>query len=238
MEIIQNEDILVLIVDDNKSNLQIIAQVLHKAGYQVMMATDGENALHLASEKTPDAVLLDIMMPGMDGFEVCRRLKKMERFARVPIIFLTARDEDTNIETGFELGGADYISKPFHEQILLTRLHAHVERGYYLDHLYRSNQVLLEKNQALQEMKDELELKNRQLELQIQKNLQLLATVNDQVRNPLSIAISLIDQTENPDNEIIISELKRIDGVIDKLDRESVNSEKVRDYLIKYHDCS
>lgn len=238
MEIIQNEDILVLIVDDNKSNLQIIAQVLHKAGYQVMMATDGESALHLASEKKPDAVLLDIMMPGLDGFDVCKRLRQMDMLARVPIIFLSAKDADTNIERGFELGGTDYISKPFHEQILLTRLHAHVERGYYLDHMVRTNQILLEKKQSLRDMNEELKLINRQLDLQIQKNLQLLATVNDQVRNPLAVAISLIDRSGHPDSEVIIRELKRIDTVIDNLDRESVNSEKIRDYLKKHLDCS
>lgn len=237
MEYIKNEDILVLIVDDNKNNLQIIAQVLHKAGYQVMMSTDGPHALELACEKTPDAILLDIMMPDMDGFEVCRRLRLMDTISQVPILFLSAKDEDANIENGLEIGGTDYITKPFHERVLLARLKAHVERGYLLRNLTTSNQILQEKNHTLVEMKKELERMNRQLDLQIQNNLHLLATVNDQVRNPLAVAISLIDMNKFANGETIIQELKRIDTVIDTLDRGMIESDKIRDYIKRYQDC-
>ncbi|HOW04103.1 response regulator [Methanospirillum hungatei] len=130
MEYIRNEDVLVLIVDDNKDNLYIIAEVLHRSGSQVMTSTDGPHALELAQERPPDIILLDIMMPGMDGFEVCRRLRMMDAIKSVPVIFLSAKDKDTNIETGLEAGGTDYITKPFHETILLARIRAHVERGY------------------------------------------------------------------------------------------------------------
>jgi DNA-binding response OmpR family regulator len=237
MENIRNEDITVLIVDDNKSNLQIIAQVLHRSGYQVMMTTDGPHALELVQEKVPDAILLDIMMPGWDGFEVCRRLRLIRTISHVPIIFLSAKDEDTNIETGFEAGGTDYITKPFHEKILLARIRAHVERGYYLKNLEESNQVLRDKTHQLIEMKKNLEQLNRQLDQQIQKNLHFLAAINDQVRNPLAVAITLLDQCCHPHNEMIIEELRRIDAVIDNLDRGVIESEKVREYLRKYQNC-
>ena len=140
MEYIRNEDIRVLIVDDNKSNLQIIAQVLHKAGYQVIMTRDGPHAIEVAKENPPDIILLDIMMPGMDGFEACRILRTMEQTSLIPIIFLSAKDEDTNIETGFEVGGTDYITKPFHERILIARIRTHVERSYYLRNIQFSNE--------------------------------------------------------------------------------------------------
>lgn len=237
MENIRNEDVLVLIVDDNKNNLYIIAEVLHRSGYQVVTSTDGPHALELAQERLPDVILLDIMMPGMDGFEVCRQLRMIDAIQYVPVIFLSARDEDTNIETGLEAGGTDYITKPFHETILLARLRAHVERGYYMKNLDISNQVLREKTNDLIEMKKDLEKLNRQLDLQIQKNLHLLAAINDQIRNPLSVAITLLDMNTNPNNDMIIQELKRIDAVIDNLDRGVVESEKVRDYLRKYQNC-
>jgi len=237
MEYIRNEDILVLIVDDNKSNLQIIAQVLHRAGYQVMMTTDGPHALELVTTKPPDLILLDIMMPVMDGFEVCRRMRMLKPVSHVPIIFLSAKDEDTNIETGFDAGGTDYITKPFHERILLARVHAHIERGYYLKNLQVSNQVLREKTNTLIGMKNDLEQINRQLDLQIQKNLHILAAVNDQIRNPLAVALSLLEMTGHPNEFLIVQELKRIDAVIDNLDRGVIESDIIRDYLKKYLDC-
>jgi CheY-like chemotaxis protein len=83
MEYIRNEDVLVLIVDDNKDNLYIIAEVLHRSGSQVVTSTDGPHALELAQERPPDIILLDIMMPGMDGFEVCRRLRMMDAIKSV-----------------------------------------------------------------------------------------------------------------------------------------------------------
>lgn len=236
METIRIDEIQVLIVDDNRNNLQIIAHVLQKAGYQVITATEGQKALELAKEKSPDAVLLDIMMPRMDGFEVCQKMRMIEHIKQIPIIFLSAKDEDTDIEAGFEMGGTDYIIKPFHERILLARLQAHIERGYYSRHLYRSNQVLREQNHTLIQLQGELENLNRKLDLQIQKNLHLLSTINDKVRNPLAVAISLIDMSGVPEGEIIIKELKRIDDVIDNLDRNIVESDRVHETMRKYQD--
>ena len=92
MEYIRNEDVLVLIVDDNKDNLYIIAEVLHRSGSQVMTSTDGPHALELAPERPPDIILLDIMMPRMDGLEVCRRLRMLAAVKHVPVIFLSAKD--------------------------------------------------------------------------------------------------------------------------------------------------
>ena len=238
MEYIRNEDIRVLIVDDNKSNLQIIAQVLHKAGYQVIMTRDGPHAIEVAKENPPDIILLDIMMPGMDGFEACRILRTMEQTSLIPIIFLSAKDEDTNIETGFEVGGTDYITKPFHERILIARIRTHVERSYYYRNIQFSNEILREKTESLIEIKKDLELKNRQLDMQIQKNLHLLATVNDQIRNPLAVALSLLDMDTHSKSESIIKELYRIDAVIQNLEKGMIESDKIRDYLKKYLECN
>jgi len=112
--------ITVLIVDDNENNLQIAAKVVSGAGFQVMLAPDGQSALELIEEEIPDAILLDIMMPHMDGLEVCRRLKKKTGCEDIPIIFLTALGEEDRIEEGLSIGGVDYVTKPFSERVLLA----------------------------------------------------------------------------------------------------------------------
>ncbi|NLV27607.1 MAG: response regulator [Methanomicrobiales archaeon] len=238
MEYIRNEEIQVLIVDDNKNNLEIIAHVLRKAGFQVMMASDGPLAIELTKETPPDIILLDIMMPGMDGFEVCKILRKMDKTSTVPIIFLSAKDEDSNIETGFEVGGTDYITKPFHERILIARVRIHIENGFYLRNLQHSNDILREKTELLIEVKKNLEKKNRQLDLQIQQNLHLLATVNDEIRNPLTVALSLLDMDKHAKSEMIVQELYKIDNVINNLERGVLESDKIREYLKKYLECN
>lgn len=214
----------ILIVDDNDNNLQIAAQIIHKAGYQVILSSDGPHALELAREELPDAILLDIMMPGMDGLEVCRHLKASPSLCEIPVIFLTAKDEEISVEEGLGIGGIDFVVKPVSERILLARLRSHLERSLYFRQLEQMNQKLEETNQRL--------------DAQIQKNLGILATINDQVRNPLSIAITLIEMSECEHGDEIIGHLNRIDSVIDDLDQGFIQSEKVLAYLKKHHGIS
>lgn len=117
----------ILIVDDNKKNLQVLGSVLHENQYRVAMAKDGPSALRLVKKKNPDLIILDIMMPDMDGFEVCERLKEDPETKGIPIIFLTAKTELEDIVQGFTLGGVDYITKPFKREELLVRVQNHVE---------------------------------------------------------------------------------------------------------------
>jgi len=210
----QDEEIVVLIVDDNENNLQITAQVIHNAGYQVLLASNGVHALELATEEYPDIILLDIMMPGMDGLEVCRRLQSDENLCNIPVIFLSAMDEDESIETGLEIGGSDYVTKPFSEKVLLARLKSHIDKSRYQRRLVTLNQTLDE---------------------QIQKNILMLAAINDQIRNPLTIAVAMIEMSEIENGSSIIEALKRIDAVIDQIDKGFIESDKIREYLRKHH---
>jgi len=116
----------VLIVDDLPRNLQVLALLLDKAGYRVSMALGGAQALAMIAQDLPDLVLLDVMMPDMDGLEVCRRLKADPTTADVPVIFLTARAELQDLEEGFRIGAVDYVTKPFRGGELLARVGAHV----------------------------------------------------------------------------------------------------------------
>jgi len=117
----------VLIVDDTPENIQVLMETL-KDQYTIVAAINGEKALKMAvAEPRPDLILLDIMMPGMDGYEVCRRLKADEQVQHIPIIFVTAKTEVEDETLGFELGAMDYIAKPFSISVVKARVKAHLE---------------------------------------------------------------------------------------------------------------
>jgi two-component system, sensor histidine kinase and response regulator len=117
----------ILVVDDNKRNLQVVGNILHDEKYKVAMAINGLTALKLAAQLKPDLVLLDIMMPEMDGYEVCKKLKENPETKDIPVIFLTAKVETDDIVEGFNLGGVDYITKPFKQKELLVRIKTHLD---------------------------------------------------------------------------------------------------------------
>jgi len=118
----------ILVVDDNPKNIQVIGTLLREADYEVGFATDGQQALDLLQANTDyDLVLLDIKMPVLDGYETCRLMKKDVRLKEIPVIFLSASRDTENIVTGFDIGGVDYLTKPFNSKELLARVHTHVQ---------------------------------------------------------------------------------------------------------------
>jgi len=129
----------ILVVDDTPANIQALAGTLKEKGYQISVATNGRQALEVIDRVRPDLILLDVMMPEMDGFETCRRIKASTAWREIPIIFLTAKTETADIVKGFELGAVDYVAKPFNAHELLARVKTHLT----LDHLHRENQRLL-----------------------------------------------------------------------------------------------
>lgn len=116
----------ILVVDDEKSISKIIAYNLQKEGYEVLCADDGEAGLELALNEKPDLILLDIMMPKMDGYEVCRKVRQV---SNVPIIMLTARADEIDKVNGLEIGADDYVTKPFGNRELIARVKAHLRRS-------------------------------------------------------------------------------------------------------------
>jgi putative two-component system response regulator len=121
----------ILIVDDTPANLQMLREVLHH--YRSRVANNGTIAIRLARSSPPDLVLLDVMMPGMDGFEVCRRLRADPATAEVPVIFITSLGDVRNETLGFEVGGVDYITKPFNARVVRARVHTHIELKHTRD---------------------------------------------------------------------------------------------------------
>jgi DNA-binding NtrC family response regulator len=160
----------ILIVDDVPANLDVLRRALEEAGYKILVAPTGELALQITAEVRPALILLDVLMPGMDGFEVCRRLKATPATQEIPVVFLTARAETERIIEGFEAGGVDYIVKPFQKEEVLARVRTHLEKA-------RLFQQLVEKNRALEEEM----ARRRQLARE---------------RNHLSERLSLVSQSE------------------------------------------
>ena len=155
----------VLIVDDTPANIDVLDLFLEKQGYKISIAQSGESALDLADRISPDLILLDVMMPGIDGFETCRRLKLNDKNKDIPIIFITARNEPADIIKGFSLGGVDYITKPFSQEEVCARVHLHLKLKMLMADLETKNQKLATLN----------DLKNK-----------FLGMASHDLRNPIS----------------------------------------------------
>ncbi|MEH2220854.1 MAG: response regulator [Nostoc sp.] len=141
---------IILIVDDVPNNLKVLSDTLANAGFEVAIATSGESALQQLEHTPVSLILLDVMMPGMDGFETCQRIKANAKTRNIPIIFITALSESVNKVTGFELGAIDYITKPFQQGEVLARVRTHLK-------LNQLSQSLEARNTELQQLTQQLE---------------------------------------------------------------------------------
>ncbi len=112
----------ILIVDDEEDIIELVRLNLAREGYQTLACTTGEKALEIAESKRPDLVILDLMLPGIDGMEVCRRLKANPQTQQIPVLMLTAKGEEVDVVAGLELGASDYVTKPFSGKILAARV--------------------------------------------------------------------------------------------------------------------
>jgi DNA-binding NtrC family response regulator len=168
-----------LLVDDTASNLEILVNFFNEQGFQVSVAVDGESALEQIEHDLPDLILLDVMMPGIDGFETCRRLKANERTADIPVIFMTALSETTDKVKGFSVGGVDYVTKPIRHEEVLARVNTHLMLRSLQIKLQEANQYLeqrvaertAELSSALSEveqLKQRLQAENMYLQEEIQ----------------------------------------------------------------------
>ena len=144
----EREKETLLVVDDAPENIDMIKGVLG-GDYKVKAVLNGETALQIGARKPPDLILLDIMMPGMDGYEVCRRLKEMDETKDIPIIFLTAKTDAEDIVKGLELGAVDYVGKPFNHAELKSRVNTHLS-------LRRATADIMEKNNQLNALASKL----------------------------------------------------------------------------------
>ncbi len=168
----QNNRPNILVVDDTPDNVRLLSSVLTDNGYRVCKALKGDMALTVCKNTLPDLILLDVMMPGMDGYEVCKCLKQQESTRQIPVIFLSALNEVEDKVKAFEVGGVDYISKPFQEAEVLSRVQTHLQ--------IRELQINLEeKNLCLEQTIKEHQQAQRSLEISEAKNMALVNAIPD-----------------------------------------------------------
>lgn len=158
----------IMVVDDTLANLELLSQILLAKKYQVHTTTNGIMALQTAREVLPDLILLDIKMPDMDGYEVCQHLKADEQTNTIPVIFISALDDLTDKVKGFDVGGVDYITKPFQIADVLARVKIHLTLRSLQKQLQTANERLAEQLQKSERLNTELQQRNEQLQQSLQ----------------------------------------------------------------------
>lgn len=146
----------ILIIEDDPTIREVLEMLLQARGFQTVSAGNGELGLKRIEEKDPDLVLLDLTLPGMDGLEVCRRIRELPGKAKLPVIMLTARSEESDVVVGLEMGAVDYVTKPFNNQMLIARIRAQLRRTKELETAALPEKILLAENENEPEPEEEL----------------------------------------------------------------------------------
>lgn len=242
-EISQSPESAILIVDDNPQNLQVLGKILQENKYVIEFAISGEVALVWLKKRQFDLILLDINMTGMDGFEVCRKIRSYPELNNMPVIFLSAESERESILKGFELGAQDYITKPFDARELLVRVRTHLALKNSLEKLGKMNKTLEEKVEErtlqLKEANISLEALNlRLIDLDKAKS-DFLNLISHEIRTPLNGILGPLELLKEPGSPSEIGELVEIlDMSVKRLERFSLNALlitrlKTKQYKIK-----
>ncbi len=181
----------ILIIDDIAENIKVAANVLKKNNFNISYAKNGKAGIERAEKVHFDLILLDVMMPEMDGFEVCRRLKHNDKTKEIPVIFLTAKADEESLRKGFDAGGVDFITKPFKASELIARVNTHIQLKYIQDQLSKTN--------------EEIRLANENKD-------KLLSIIAHDLRNPFSVLITfsklIMDSYDDFSKEDILTYMK------------------------------
>lgn len=181
MNFISSDSVRILLVDDTPTNLKVLSEALQGQGWKTLMAIDGESAIEQAEYALPDLILLDVMMPGIDGFETCQRFKANPKLQLIPIIFMTALSDAVNKVRGLELGAVDYITKPFQQEEVIARVKLHLS----LSQLTRSLKDTIEKQSKtqaqLEDLTQQLEQRVHDRTIELENSMQQLKTTQLQL---------------------------------------------------------
>ncbi len=178
---------LILIVDDVAKNIQVVGNILREEGYRIAYALDGKTALDLIYNNNFDLILLDVMMPEMDGFTLCTKIKEIDNYKNIPVIFLTAKNDHASLLKGFEIGGVDYVTKPFRARELIVRVNTHVKNK-------TEQSMLLE---SVSEYKNINEEKDK-----------FFSIIAHDMRNPLAAFKSIAELLDNTFDEMTRADIK------------------------------
>lgn len=211
---------VILIIDDNPTNLNVLFEYLEESGFEVSVAQNGRSALEQVAQIHPDLILLDIMMPDLDGFEICRTLKKRVETNEIPIIFMTALTDASDKIKGFLAGGSDYITKPLQYEEVLARITAHLK----LRNAEKQKQAL---QMYIEEQKARLTEKDRQIAELIAGKETLFAYISSDLQPPLNALLGfvrvLLENLEHYGKEQISSDLLRVQAAAERLQSQHEN---------------
>ncbi|MGB3760961.1 MAG: response regulator [Rivularia sp. (in: cyanobacteria)] len=227
---ILSQEMNILLVDDNPTNLKVLFEAIQGYGWKALMATDGESAIEQAEYAQPDLILLDIMMPGIDGFETCRRLKANSITENIPVIFMTALSDTTDKVKGLEIGAVDYITKPFQKEEVIARLKLHLKLSLLTRNL---EQQVQQRTAELTQSVSQLQQTQLQL-IQSEKMStlgQLVAGIGHEINNPIGFIAGSCSNIEEYLNDIFSlvelqqqklsdSEDEEIEELIEEIDLE------------------
>jgi len=195
-----NGQLNIFLVDDRQENIQVLAPLLLAENYEVLVAYSGLEALEKVEEVKPDLILLDVNMPGIDGYETCRRLKSSPSTADIPVIFLTAQSNQDSIQAGFDAGGVDYVSKPFNRSELMSRIKTQLSLKMHSDHL---EQLVSERTFALKEALNCAEKADR-------LKTEFLANMSHEIRTPLNAIVGFSDILKEQLEKEFLPHIKQI----------------------------
>ncbi|CAM4249343.1 sensor histidine kinase [Pseudoalteromonas byunsanensis] len=191
----------ILIVDDKAENLELLTSFLEAEGYEVAFATSGKEAINIATIFLPHLILLDVMMPGIDGFETCRRLKSLDRVKDVPVIFVTGKAELSDIVEAFSVGAVDYVTKPIRQEELLARVSTHLQLQALINLRDELISTLRDKTLELEKLS---KLKEQQLEASQQFSHlgELVGELTHELGTPLSVISTAITHLDDKQKEL------------------------------------
>lgn len=260
----QNSNYTILIVDDVAKNINLLGMILRKEGYKIAFANNGKKAIETARNIIPDLILLDVMMPELDGFDTCEILKSDDKTKDIPIIFLTAKTDAESIVKGFEVGGADYVLKPFNQLELLSRMKHHLHLKTYQDSLIKANTEL---NTNLQNRNKMISILSHDLrsplagvislsdvmiyhydKISEDEKKEYLQEFNKSLKSQLQLLEELLSwaRLQNSDNEITMDDYRlhdEVDGVLNHLITTATNkgvniNNNIDESLVAFYDSS
>jgi two-component system, sensor histidine kinase and response regulator len=212
----------ILVVDDDSTNLKVVGQLLKDRGYGVEVAISGQSALALLKEFTPDLILLDAMMPEMDGFETCRHIKAVPKFANVPVLFLSALDNISEMVKGLNCGALDFILKPFNSQLLLSKINLHLDlkaKTEALESINKNLEIIVAQRTA------ELEKANAAIIQLDEAKSEFLRIISHEIRTPLNGILGFTHLIKTACYSAEVDKYtQHLDSAVKRLERFSLNA--------------